>query len=759
MTIPTASNYPDVFDTETNLYVVHDSARVQLAEDYHPGDTSITVNDPQGIMFTLFPATGLITLTEQCNDPPLRALSFFYNGRTATQFTGLEILPGFIDVVKPKHVTDVTQNVMSDHHNNIKNAVIAIEKFIGVKGTLDIRPFGPTMEGRINFLRKLVLSPKAWFTVNKRIGLAPLTVVFTNQSFRLGDGCIKDTVKFVWDFGDETASIISCVIPSNASVVEIDNMLAGATISKIYTCPGVYDVSLTVTNSFGTDQVVFPELINVRIGAPDVAVVDFFPRSGQTVTPGVPVGGPYTTTPSIRSPANTLIDMGVNSGINSNTGRTYAGELVDGNSIPIDPITQYTWSLGDDLTHGSAPATRASFSIGGVYDLVLRTDTRFGAYRITKYANAFDIVENTNLWMWTYLPGGNNQFAQANEFGLISETFKTKSGTSWNIDTDTRFLKNLAPNPSVLAQMQQEYLRNVGFTQRGVSSSGQQGTALIYWASGRSDVAGPGEEQVNIAEYNGFSDTYTTRNSGFRPWNWVSLNSPSKVYFILGNVLAQPLAPNTSPANQQVLTLDMATMTFGQHNLIPSNYHNGAVELQNNIATYNGGTLASGYFATYRSAWKGTNGYFLRNDGVGSFFRIKTFYRTEPVGTIEFQNIRKLPDMTGPAKVEGQLVPLNSGLFFFNNSGAVSVYNDITGLWQTGGPGLNSASFRGLQDISKTNYDSQANTLIAASDGDSRAYLSFDYSPNAFIKFDVNTLTFSSMGARPNAKQWQMGIF
>ena len=119
MTIPNSSNYPDVLDSNANLYEVHDSLRVRLAEDYNPGDKSITVME-DSFSLVNFPATGLITLTEQCSEPDKRAISFFYSSRVDNIFSGLEILPGFEDVIKPKKITNVTQNVMASHHNQIK---------------------------------------------------------------------------------------------------------------------------------------------------------------------------------------------------------------------------------------------------------------------------------------------------------------------------------------------------------------------------------------------------------------------------------------------------------------------------------------------------------------------------------------------------------------------------------------------------------------------------------------------------------------
>ena len=185
--IPTAPLYPNDFDSDTNLYLVRDGLRLRLAEDYNPGDTSISV-DPDLITLSRFPTSGQITLTEQCSDVKERAISFSYNGvdLVNAKLLGLELLPGFTDVVKAKRITHVTQNVMASQHNNIKDTIIAIQEFMGVEGTVDQEPFGETLEGRTNFLRKLVLTPRAWFSVDKRVGLVPFTVEFTDKSFRLG---------------------------------------------------------------------------------------------------------------------------------------------------------------------------------------------------------------------------------------------------------------------------------------------------------------------------------------------------------------------------------------------------------------------------------------------------------------------------------------------------------------------------------------------------------------------------------------------
>jgi hypothetical protein len=207
----------------------------------------------------------------------------------------------------------------------------------------------------------------------------------------------------------------------------------------------------------------------------------------------------------------------------------------------------------------------------------------------------------------------------------------------------------------------------------------------------------------------------------------------------------------------------MATLTSTDTTLTVTSYSNGATELQEHATPagdYDGvGEPLHGRFAVYRTAWKDSTGYILRNDSVGDFFRIKSFYKTEGTISTPVQTIRKLTDMSGPTKFEGQLVALKSGVFFFNNSGSISAYNDTTGVWETGGPASGTSTFRSLQDSSISGYDSLYNSLLAVSDGDVNAYLSYDYSNRAFIKFNALTLSFNQLVTRPTGEQWNMGLY
>ena len=250
MAIPTIT-FPTSYDTDTNLYVVKDSAYLQLIADYNPGDTTIVV-ETNAEKMALFPATGLITLTEQCSDPEVRALSFYYGSRTDNSFTDLTMLSGFTDSYKPANVTYVFMNVMAEHHNNIKNAVIAMENYIGIEGEIALRPLDPdsNIEQRTNYLLSVAFKPKAWFSVDKTIGVAPLTVEFLNQSVRMGETLPNNTIQYFWDFGDNTSSNISYIVEESVVPSQEINVIVedpdGGSIQKTYTRPGNFTLIILV---------------------------------------------------------------------------------------------------------------------------------------------------------------------------------------------------------------------------------------------------------------------------------------------------------------------------------------------------------------------------------------------------------------------------------------------------------------------------------------------------------------------------------
>jgi|APGre2960657373_1045057.scaffolds.fasta_scaffold05069_2 PKD repeat protein len=740
------------YDDDTSLYTVKDSAYLVLSKDYNPGDTSITVDLDTEKNF-LFPSTGIITLVEQCSDPANRAVSFYYTSRTDTTFDGLTVLDFTPDTYKPSRQTTVVMNVMAEHHNNLKDAIIAIQNFVGIKdlpGSLSTVNTGK-LEERTNFLISKAFEPKAWFTVNKRIGLAPFTVQFSNQSVRLGEDIPDNTINFYWDFGDNTASNIGYyetteTVPSGVLDVIVEDTDAG-TITKTYTRTGTFTVKLTVTNKYGSDTVEFVDLVNAKYEAPDVAVVTFNATGIQQCLPS------EGNCQVFKTPTGQQVSLEIPSGINPETNRTYSGEELDGSGNPIDPIVTYTWLLSDDTGHGNDQTTTALYTIGGLKDVVVRCDTESQAYRITTYNSFIDVVERQNLWLSTFF-SNSSTVIQTSEFGLISETFKTKQSQTSTLTINTSFLA-AATNAT---QLIKEFRKNTNFTNRANISSGLAGAAVLHYATGRgSEVIS--DEKINALQYNGYLESYSAFQIITRPWNWVCFNFLNKSYFMFGN-LTTTQNTGESKTNLTLQTHDLLSNTVLSSSFSASDFAGNATELLNNAAQFNSsGQPIYGNFSAYRTAWRDRSGYILKNDGVGDFFRLKSFFSTSSTAANTIASFNKLPDILGPTKYEGELVNLTSGLFFFNNTGAVSSYIPTEQTWRTGGPGLNSAVFAALQDPTVVGYDNDTNTLLATSDGDRRAYLSFDYTNKSFLKFNDLDLTFTKLPDRPSGTQWNMGVF
>ncbi len=760
----TLSNYPEQFD-ESNLHEVHDSLRLTLLEDYIPGDTKIYVQGDDMVK-AKFPLTGIITLTEQMSDKEKRAIAFSYSNWDQSQgvFSGLELLPTFTDSRKSKNITNVTLNVMAIHHNAVKDALIALQQFCGTKGTVDTAPFGDTLEGRINFLRNIVLKPKAWFTAKNRTGNIPLEVEFTNLSFNLGVDGSDDGVKVTWDFGDHTTSTISNFsiisatsnVPSNAIDVLVQDTDSGS-IRKVYHTPAIYDVKLTVENKFGKDVCIFPDYINARVRAPEAAVINFVTNAAtQSSTAGVPLSGPYSINPTIRSPINTLIEIEIQDGENhlGKPGYSFAGEMLH-EGQPIDRITSYTWSLGDDVVHGNSKSTKASYSVGGVYDLKLRVDTEFGAYRITTYENVIDIVENVNMWHWMLNEAETE--VRAYEYGLISETYKVLPGPTYLINRDDSFITH--NNAVVQAKMRREFKRNTSFVPKSTTASGRNGVVILSYASGRSSLDGFAEEKIHSVEFQGFTGVYIARPSLNRGWNWINFSTGLESNFLLGTVANY--TPNQSPVNMSKQSVSLVDSSVATTNLTAGNLINGAEDLTQNISVYGtSGDSIYGDYSVYRTTWRGSTGYLVRNSSVGPFFRLASFYRTEGTVSKPVQNLRKLSDVgTGVAKVEGQLAGLSTGVYLLDNSGSISQFLPENNVWRAGGPGINSAAYARIQDSSVAGYDDTSNTFLSANDQDHRIYLSFDYSEKTLTKFNEIGMIFSTLGSRPAGKQWLMGIY
>lgn len=785
MVFSEAINFPNSFDSNENLYEVHDALRVVLAEDYLPGDTSISVFANAETM-DLFGDTGIITLTDQCNEVEFRGLSFYYGSKTASSFDDLELLPGFTDASKPKNLTNVTQNVMAIHHNSLKDAIIAIQQFVGKKNEEPIKSLEGTMQQRSRYLKNLAFSPKAWFNINKRVGVVPFIVKFKSLGINLGiEDQLTKTLEQLWDFGDgiqlivnqrwnadkttqkvtfllkgqtETSDLvkvrsdklwtpkIDLSLPTESLSIEIPNFATNfdatinitvdldqngtLTITKEYVLPTICDVSLEVVNDFGRDIISFPNLVSCRFMAPQDAVIqvtDVSAGNQQLLTN--PYGNAY-----LRLRSNKVIDLTV----------------TDDGGHPNDPIVSYTWSILDDLPHGNSSSTKAIFSIGGLYDVILRTDSNLKSYKVTSYENAIDIVEKYNLWLWNYkLAGSNVNYGEVEpmEFGLLSETFKVYSSAPGSITLaaseegiDDSFLDPIDLDDPVLVAnsvaKKKKFKKKAGFASRINAPSGEGYESIVYY---------PAEEnKVNFYKFTGLNQTSTLLGASDNSVNWdyIALNSNNYLYILNLDFVSNELTK---------FTFNLGNNTLDSGSLIPTaNLKNGSKDIVEN-------SIDDPQIIEYRSVWKDDAGYIL-STVPGTYSRFANFYKTTKTSTNEFLGLTKLIDLPG-IKEEGQIVSLNQGIYFFNNSATVLVYSPTSNTWISGGLNANSTSFRSLQDVDEPSFDNLNNPLLAASDGENLAFLSYDYSEKAFIRFNEYDTTFTAMGVRPRRAQWNMGVY
>jgi len=108
---------------------------------------------------------------------------------------------------------------------------------------------GAASEVKTDYIAVTVAAPVAGFVANATAGTAPLTVLFTDES--VGEAITA----WSWDFENDG------VVDSSEQNPE-----------HVYTIPGVYNISLTVTNAGGSDMMAREQYITVTMAPP---VADF----------------------------------------------------------------------------------------------------------------------------------------------------------------------------------------------------------------------------------------------------------------------------------------------------------------------------------------------------------------------------------------------------------------------------------------------------------------------------------------------------
>jgi len=185
------SVFPTAKDTPFNLHYATNKAQDVLKHTLTPTGKHIVLNDA-----SKFPNSGIIKITSSSSDNLLTINEvIFYGNKVGDQLHLLHRGYNNTSIGSWQVGSKVTCPLMAEHHNAIKDAIVQIEKKIGLKDN----PSSDSINGVLNYLENKWLAPKPTFKGYPRMGVSPMTVTFHNFSIGYGG-------KYLWDFGDGSTS-------------------------------------------------------------------------------------------------------------------------------------------------------------------------------------------------------------------------------------------------------------------------------------------------------------------------------------------------------------------------------------------------------------------------------------------------------------------------------------------------------------------------------------------------------------------------
>lgn len=185
------SLFPTSLDDRYSLYEVANNAETKLKVGLGYNSKKIIVNETSA-----FPEKGIIRVGPPSGTQGDSEL-IYYDSKTTNTFYNL--VRGFSGSTQNQWPSGsfVTNAVVAEPHNAVKDAIINVQHFIGLKDNPDQN----TLNRRLKDLELKFLSPKASFRAFPRKTRPNTTIKF--QNFSEGD-----VVRYVWEFGDGTTSVL-----------------------------------------------------------------------------------------------------------------------------------------------------------------------------------------------------------------------------------------------------------------------------------------------------------------------------------------------------------------------------------------------------------------------------------------------------------------------------------------------------------------------------------------------------------------------
>jgi hypothetical protein len=184
------SLFPDVLDDKDSLYEVKNNAETKLKSGLPYNGKKIIVENT-----TAFPDKGILRVGAQAGKPGEAEL-IYYDSKTEIAFK--DLIRGFAASRQNQWPTGswVTNAVTAEPHNAVKDALLNIEKKIGLREF----PADGSLHRRLKDLELKFLSPKVVFRAFPKKVKPGSPVRF--QSFSEGD-----IIRYLWDFGDGGQSV------------------------------------------------------------------------------------------------------------------------------------------------------------------------------------------------------------------------------------------------------------------------------------------------------------------------------------------------------------------------------------------------------------------------------------------------------------------------------------------------------------------------------------------------------------------------
>lgn len=214
------SVFPEALDDFDSLYQATNNTKIPLKQSLTFTANRIILEDT-----SMFPPTGIVRVGPDTGVPGEYEM-IYYGKKTSNTLENLE--RGFAGSRQNKWGIDgnfVTNSVVAEHHNAIKDAIINMEVNCGLKDF----PTSTSLNGILKSQETRFLAPKPLFRAFPIKGPPPLTVRF--QNFSTGH-----IARYLWDFGDGGTSLEKSP-------------------THVYLNEGTYTVKLNVVTSTGAQGV------------------------------------------------------------------------------------------------------------------------------------------------------------------------------------------------------------------------------------------------------------------------------------------------------------------------------------------------------------------------------------------------------------------------------------------------------------------------------------------------------------------------